>query len=713
MKDTAAGVAGTSERTAGRMARHVAAAVLLAMYWWLAVSGVYHKSITSDEAFHLPAGYSYWAFNDYRLQPENGNLPQRWAAIPLAASPPRFPATTDPIWKNANVGAVGDQMLYRLGNDARHLAQQGRAMIALAGVGLGLLVYLWSRRLFGPSGGLLSVALYALSPTMLAHGSLITSDVVFTLFYLLASVCLWWVLRRMTLLSVAASCVVTGLLFISKASAILIVPVGLILLGVRLASSQPLPVGWTASRARPVASRWGRLLAIVPVIALHILAAMVIVWGAYGFRFSAFNVPVAGEGQFFPAGWPWILDVELGLPGRMIVWARDHRLLPEAFLYGYAHTLLFALKRGSFAWGEYGIYGWWWFFPFAVLIKTPLPVFATLAASAWAWHRRTRVAVLDGLHSRSSPYRLPGDDVARPPTNTWRQAIAQGLFDAAPLWVSMLVLWAMAIPSHLNIGVRHVLPTYPVMFVLAGGAAWWWRREHRVRAAGVALLVLWMAAESFLIRPHYLAYFNQLVGGPRQGYRYLSDSNLDWGQDLPGLKRWLDEQGLQNQTHTRVYLSYFGTASIEYHGVRAELLPCFAPRWEPRWPPPLTGGVYCVSATMLQVTRVVAPGPWTVDDEAKYQQIREQLRIFEALRKDAPARLDEVLAQRPAEYWARMCFEFEGLRFARLCARLKEREPDDQVGYSILIYRLSDEFVRDAIEGPAPANMVARSDARL
>ena len=99
----------------------------------------------------------------------------------------------------------------------------------------------------------------------------------------------------------------------------------------------------------------------------------------------------------------------------------------------------------------------------------------------------------------------------------------------------------MAMTSPLNLGERHLLPTYPALFILAGGAAGWLRSQHRwFGAAAVAALLVALGAESIAIRPHYLAYFNVLAGGPESGYRHLVDSSLDWGQDLPGLKRWLE-----------------------------------------------------------------------------------------------------------------------------------------------------------------------------
>jgi hypothetical protein len=80
------------------------------------------------------------------------------------------------------------------------------------------------------------------------------------------------------------------------------------------------------------------------------------------------------------------------------------------------------------------------------------------------------------------------------------------------------------------------------------------------------------------IAPHHLAYFNEFVGGPDQGYRYLSDSNLDWGQDLKGVKAYIDEKEIAT-----IYLSYFGTASPSYYGIRYQYVP---PGYNLEWPQP-------------------------------------------------------------------------------------------------------------------------------
>jgi hypothetical protein len=98
---------------------HFVAIALLLLHAAMAISGVLRKSTTSDEVAHLVAGYSYWIYNDYRLNPENGNLPQRWMALPLLLGNYRFPSLNQRDWENSDVWKVGHQFFYRMNNAFR------------------------------------------------------------------------------------------------------------------------------------------------------------------------------------------------------------------------------------------------------------------------------------------------------------------------------------------------------------------------------------------------------------------------------------------------------------------------------------------------------------------------------------------------------------------------------------------------------------------
>src|SRR5437016_4826130 len=130
---------------------------LLAIYYILAVTATLEKCTTYDEPLHLTAGYSYWKFNDYRLQPENGNLPQRWAALPLLIEKPRLePASEPTLWSLSHVWLISQRFLFETGNNTDFMLATARACMALWSVATGLLVFVWSRRLWGDAAGLFS-----------------------------------------------------------------------------------------------------------------------------------------------------------------------------------------------------------------------------------------------------------------------------------------------------------------------------------------------------------------------------------------------------------------------------------------------------------------------------------------------------------------------------------------------------------------------------
>ena len=241
------------------------------------------------------------------------------------------------------------------------------------------------------------------------------------------------------------------------------------------------------------------------------------------------------------------------------------------------------------------------------------------------------------------------------------------------------------------------------------------RRDHRRSIVGlvvVALLVL--IAESVLIWPDYLAYFNAAAGGPKQGYRRLVDSSLDWGQDLPGLRCWLEQQGLADQDDTQVYLSYFGTASPTYYRIQANRLASC-------WPfdktvthdtplVPMKGGYYCLSATMLQQICTDAFGKWSKQFESEYWSTMEVARQYTLTENDPEGR--EALIKKVGSHrFDRILRRYEVLKFGRLCLYLRHRVPDAQVGYSILIYRLSDDEIDAALLQP-PVELYEDSEVK-
>src|SRR5438445_601297 len=408
-----------------------------------------------------------WLTAAFRPPPENGTLPQRRAALPLLLGHYRFPALDQEAWRAADVFAMGYHFFYDSGNDLDALLLAGRATMAVLGIALGLLVYAWSRRLFGATGGIVSVALYAFCPTLLANGPLATSDFAAALFFTASAWAVWALLHAVSPGSVLAAALAVAGLCLSKMSGILVVPMALVLGGIRLADGRPLPV--TLRRAREIRARAGQLAVLVAAAALLAAIVLLLVWAFYDFRYPAVLAPDQP-----PLDWKGVLPAA-GSPAPLLELARRHHLLPEAYLYGFSYMRKYAATRAAFLNGRHSWVGWPSFFPYSLVVKTPLWLLGLVLAGAAG-------AIL----------RRPGG-AAREPAR-----VRRNLYRTAPLWVLLGVYWASAIASHLNIGHRHLLPTYPAMLVLAGGLAVWLEAGGRTARLLIAATALAYAVESAL-----------------------------------------------------------------------------------------------------------------------------------------------------------------------------------------------------------------------
>lgn len=619
------------------------ATALLAVFWGLAVSASRQKSQTSDELPHLGAGYTYDRFGDFRLHPENGILPQRLFGLPPLAEKAWFPFDAE-RWRSSKTWYLCWDFFYGANNPIDWLLFCARSLNALFGVALGALIFGLARSWHGRAGGLLALAFFALSPNFLAHSALATSDLAATLTLTLAPWLFWRHLQRRDLTSGLLAGLAAGLALAAKHNGVLLGPIYLILVLLDPWLNES-PAARRFAWARRAAASFGLAVAQAAVAGL-------VLWAFYDFRFSP-RGPGMPELVDFDWAWPDLLAF-LGRNGQALAAAVQLKLLPEAWLYGLGNVLAGAAARPAFFAGEHSLHGWWQFFPTLFLVKTTLPLLAALALATGAglWRLRSTVGAM----------RL-----------RW-------LTRYAPLVATALVVGLAAMTSRLNLGDRHILPVYPVLFIALGGLAcrpWF-------RLTAVALLV-GHAWSSYAIRPHYLAHFNTLAGGPDRAYRLVADSALDWGQDLPALRDWLARERRPGEPF---YLGYFGSAWPPHYGVRptafltsATLIVRPPPlRQEPR------PGLYALSATVLVESYARLRGPWTAEQERDYRALRTR---FAAPGTPAPGPAEE------ADY-----ARYDELRLARLCKYLQRQEPDASAGYSILIFRLSDAQLRAALEEP-------------
>ena len=348
----------------------------------------------------------------------------------------------------------------------------------------------WGRRLASLEGGILSVLLVSTLPTMLANAGLATTDMALTGMFVVTTVlAVRWLERVDTGSSIALGCGV-ALTILAKLSALLFLPIaGLVILACRFL---------TRERASPP----GRQVIRQAVIAALSMALML--WA--GYRFS---VGTVADTRDIPPASRASPPATTGLTAA--------RIIPAPELVVGIRKLKARATKGSksFLLGEVGYRGWWYYFPVAILVKTPVPFLILTAAGmvVLLWRR---------------------------PRSWWT---------LVPILVPVCIVLAV-IPSRINLGVRHVLPIFPLLAAVAGaGAAALTQLPARRPIFGkllVTVLIAWQVASTPRSHPDYLSWFNFLAGS-RPDF-VLVDADFDWGQDMNALGDTLRARGAKSVT---------------------------------------------------------------------------------------------------------------------------------------------------------------------
>lgn len=512
------------------------AAALLAVFFATASSVALKKNNTWDESAHILSGYAYVKKGMDWLSPLNHPVLGRAisGALPAAFLALDFDEKVRPEGaRGSNFFPYSLKFLYENSVSGDTVLFLSRlGNIILASI-LGIFVFVWSRELWGIKGAVLSVFLYALCPNIIANASIATTDLPITAFFFISLYFLYGIdAKGLKAWRVISAAVAIALALASKHTALLLAPIVLASLAIAL-------------------RREGKKA--LPYYALLVITVYLCLWAIYGFRFHS------GSPNYEPLNWGIFSSSSL-MP--LFDLLRDWRLLPEAYLYSVAGVVMGASTgRAAFLMGGYSSTGWWYYFIVAFLIKTPIPVLILLVASTL--------------------YLFAG-----------RERLRQGLW----LLVPALIVFAAMSLQKVNIGIRHILPVYPFIFTLTGFVPLIKTKSARAAKFVFVFLIAWYAYSAASIHPHQLAYFNEFIGGPRNGYRYLVDSNLDWGQDLKGLKKYMENNNIE-----KIKLAYFGLSDPKYFGIDYEYLPSYAilepvnvkDRVELKGP-------FAVSATMLQ-----------------------------------------------------------------------------------------------------------------
>ena len=497
----------------------VACACLLLLMGAGLLSVVWRKALTADEFYHVPAGYYHLTQGEFRLNTEHPPLFKMLAALPLLflgvdAPPPRDDPAAEPRARTEETLAA-----FWRANTARfeRIAFWSRVPAVLVTLALGWLVYAYARRLFGRRAALVAVTLYAFEPTMLAHGRVVQTAVPAAFSSLLFVYALHSSRDGPTTRRALALGGVTGLALATKFSLVVVVPVMLAASALLFAFAPRRGLG----RAR-----------VLTQAGLAALVALLFVNAVYYFQSPP---PLAGDLAY-------VARMSPGAAGGVEAWWRAlSKVVPSQYLLGlyqvYVHN-----RNGHLAsvLGRYGFEGWLLYFPAAFALKTTLPFLLTSAvalswAARWLWGRRE-----------------------------W------GLL---PLLGPLALYALLAASSRINIGVRHIIPLFPFLFILGGALLERLLRSgNRRRVLLAAAALCWVVFEAARAYPHYIPYMNQLAWR-RPHWYYLADSNVEWGDDVKELALYLRARGetrvtaalLDGTTYNKGGAPY--ARNLEHYGV--------------------------------------------------------------------------------------------------------------------------------------------------
>jgi hypothetical protein len=483
-------------------------------------------SVSWDESQHLYSGWLSWKHADFGFNPEVPPLVKMWCAIPLLHREMAQPLYTGGHFKREGF-VLGQRFLEMNGIDRTLIP--ARVMAALLSSLLGITIFLTALEMFGEKAAVFAVALFCFDPNFLAHGSFVTTDIGASLTLLLSTFCFYRVLKRPSAGRMVVLGITIGMTFTAKFTGIFIIPMLVLISVLDL---------WKRRVDRTADDRAATGRQLIVSIVTASLIGLFCIWAIYRFRYEARPANLSLN----PVTDEFLQGLTSSFSRSTMFWVSRHHLLPEAYIYGLADTKISAASLPSYLFGHLTHRASRWYYPVAFAIKSTLPFLILLSITVVAliskrWRVRREVIVLT---------------------------------------VPPAVLFIIASTSDIGIGFRHLLPIFPMLYILIAGCVSHLVSQNRKLLYVFGVLLFWQVGTSLAARPGLLAYANEAWGGPAKTHLYLADSNTDWGQQLKYVKKYLDEHGKES-----CYFAYFEQGAVDYrdYGVRCQVLPTGSGSW--------------------------------------------------------------------------------------------------------------------------------------
>lgn len=531
----------------------ILAILLFATMFTIMIFAAIGDSGTVDEIAHIPSGYSYDRYGDYRLNPEHPPLAKALAGFPLLFLDLKD-IRLDWTWNAIDQWDAGWHMIYGGGTDPAQIIFWARLPMILLTLGLGLLLYFWSKKLYGRKVSLLVLALYAFYPDILGHGHLVTTDIAAAFGFVVSIFAFDLMLEKKTWKYIIFAALAFALAQLLKFSAFLLFFIFLILILFRAKLDK-----------NENTTYWQSLWRYFKMYFWMSILSLIAVWIVY-IPF-VFHTPAAIEHS--------VIENNL-LPGdaRTAIFRNFlHHFEGNAVTRALGHYLMgimlviarVAGGNATYIMGRLSDKSISWYFPVAWLIKTPLTVILMLV---WSF------ILLFVFRSKDKK-------------SAWQNWL---------FLTPVFVYWAFTLKGSLNIGIRHLIPTIPFVLLFIGKSMYRYLGDENfpltLQGLVISVLVIFMGINTLSYYPQYIAYFNALV--PRaERYKYLTDSSLDWGQDLLRLRDYVAENNIDN-----IKVDYFGGSVPSFYIPEST-------EWHSSYGP--TTGWLAISATYLQSSKLYGP----------------------------------------------------------------------------------------------------------
>ncbi|HOZ16395.1 MAG TPA: glycosyltransferase family 39 protein [Candidatus Portnoybacteria bacterium] len=542
------------------------------------------ESAIMDEVAHIPAGYSYLTQKDMRLNPEHPPLLKDLSAIPLLFIknlpagkqninfPDQIKSWTDEINSQWDFGF---KFLYNSGNNADKIIFWSRIPMLLLLILLGIFIYRWTKELYGKIPALFATILFVFSPTFLAHGRYVTTDVGAAFAFFFASYFFIKFLKNQNTKNLFLAGIAFGIAQLIKFSLFLLLPYfGL------------LTLIWIYIKWRENKHFWKTFFKNIGLFLIVLVIGYLLVYPVYMFHIA--NYPIEkqiSDTTYIASQFPF------KKAGEAVIWMSKQPILRPYAQYTLGLFMVFLRATGgntTYFLGDVTNQGWRNYFPIVYAIKEPLAlhIFTIIALLIAIWQIRLR---------KFQDFKLKIEN--------WFKKY----FVEISMLIFLAIYWGASLTSNLNIGVRHILPTFPFVYILISGQIKkLFEKIHnknlfRICGVGLGVLLCWYMISSLLSFPYYLTYFNELAGGNKNGHVYVTDSNLDWGQDLKRLAEWVEKNNIP-----KIYIDYFGGGIPSYYlGDKAERW------WGNRNPAEAKGKWLAISATFKQQGQAQPTKGWT------------------------------------------------------------------------------------------------------